>query len=450
MSEELPDIPRLWTAAAEWGACLVYVLAAWRATDPARRAVVVLGTALPVIALYQLLAGTLPMWAWLPAMVGAVGLMWLVLHLALGGSVRRSTYLVVRAFVVAELVASLQWQLSLSTIAAPASSFALAVATMVVFDTLMLGLLLAIERRQMHSDPSPTPVDVAVSTAIAAITFALSNLSFVSTATPFSGRLGREIFYIRTLVDLCGYVVLYAQRETARQTSAARELATSRALLRSQYDQYLASKRAMDVVNRKYHDLRNLVTAIRGEEDPQVRRDQLDELEASVRPYAAFVRSGNPVLDVILTDKGQVCAEREVTLRMMADGAALAFLSPMDMAAILGNGLDNAIEAAVRVAAPEDRVIRLDIRRRRGFVVIEIENPLVGAAVSGVSRDGLFATTKEDTSQHGFGLASIRQAAARYDGEMSASPTGHGTFRLRVLLPVPESASPTSAAPPVK
>nr|WP_306468418.1 ATP-binding protein [Actinomyces sp. 186855] len=380
------------------------------------------------------------MWAWLPAMVGAVVLMWLVLNLALDGSVRRSTYLVVRAFVVAELVASLQWQVSLSLVTATPSTTS-AIICLVAVDVALLGLVLAVERRQKHSDLSPTAGDIAVSAAIAAITFALSNLSFVSTTTPFSARLSREIFYIRTLVNLCGYAVLYAQRETSRQVRTAQELAASRSLLRSQYNQYLASKRAMDVVDRKYHDLRNLVTAIRGEADPRVRRDQLDELEASVRPYAAFTRSGSPVLDVILTDKGQVCAEQGITLRTMADGAALGFLTPMDMAAILGNGLDNAVEATAKVTAPEDRVIRLDIRVRRAFVVIEIENPVVSAPVRSHA-SGLFTTTKSDASQHGFGLASIQQTVARYEGQMSAGTTTHGTFLLRVLLPVPEDIRP--------
>ena len=48
------------------------------------------------------------------------------------------------------------------------------------------------------------------------VTFAMSNLSFVSTNTPFSGSVGQEIFYIRTLVDFCGFAILYAQQEQAR------------------------------------------------------------------------------------------------------------------------------------------------------------------------------------------------------------------------------------------
>ena len=383
IQEVLPNIPRLWTATAEWGACLVYVLASWRAGGPVRRAVVVLAVAWPALMGYHLLIEHLPIWMWLGSMLGAVTGMWATIALALRQPARGATYLVVRAFVVAELVASLEWQLEMFFLQ-PAGQVQGAF-FLLLFDSAALAAVYLLERRQFQAHLSPAALDVLASVAIAGMTFALSNLSFLSTSTPFSGRLSREIFYIRTLVDLCGFVVLYAQRETARQTRAARELAASQAMLTSQYEQYLASKRATDVVNHKYHDLRNLITAIRAETDPSTRLDQLDELEDSVRTYGAFVRTGSPVLDVILTDKGQVCSEEGIALRIIADGASLGFVSAINLATILGNGLDNAIEAVRLVPDQTLRTIRLDIRTHHSFVVIEIENT-VGAAPRRESR----------------------------------------------------------------
>lgn len=439
IQEVLPDIPRLWTALAEWGACLIYMLAVWRPQDSWRRAVAVMVISLPLLGWYHSIVENLPTSLWLLGMMGAVTGMWTILHLALNGSVRRSTYLVVRAFVVAELVASLEWQLDVYFLDHPLGP--VSVILLLVVDGVLLTAIYLVERRQFRTEVSPAPVTVVGSAAIAAITFAMSNLSFLSTATPFSGRLGAEVFYIRTLVDLCGFVLLYAQRETDLQVRAARELATTETLLRSQYEQYLTSKRAMDIVNRKYHDLRNLITAIRAEEDPAVRRDQLGELEDSVRPYGAFTRTGSPVLDVLLTDKGQACLERGVTMRVIADGATLGFISTMDLATIVGNAFDNALEAAARVSLPEERWIRLDVRPRRGFVLLEIENAT--ATIPVIAADGeTLLTTKADSDLHGFGLTSIRRTVEDYDGEVTAGVTEQGTFLLRVLLPVPAGFVP--------
>ncbi len=84
-----------------------------------------------------------------------------------------------------------------------------------------------IERGNFASDaPTTTTAQLSIGTAaITIVTFAMSNLSFISTNTPFSGTVGQEVFYIRTLVDFCGFAILYAQQEQARRMAASAELA---------------------------------------------------------------------------------------------------------------------------------------------------------------------------------------------------------------------------------
>ncbi|MBE6481457.1 MAG: sensor histidine kinase [Actinomyces ruminicola] len=435
IQEALPDIPRLWTALAEWGACLLYVLATWRPQDSRRRGVTVMAGALPALCAYQVLAARLPISLWLAGMLGAVAAMWGVLHLALNGSLRRSTYLVVRAFVAAELVASLEWQLEVFILRDRAGT-AGAVALAATVDGVALGVVYLLERARFRTEVVPTVATVAGAAAIAAITFAMSNLSFLSTATPFSGRLGAEVFYIRTLVDLCGFIILYAQREVDLQNRASFELATSEALLHSQYEQYLTSKRAIDIVNRKYHDLRHMIASVRAEPDPAVRLDRLGDLEASVRPYEVFVRTGSPVLDVILTDREQACQDAGVTMTTIADGAALGFMATADLATLVGTALDNALEAVSRIDDAGERWIRLDVRTRRGFVLLEVENPVAAAPVVAAAGEPLMST-KADSDIHGFGMRALRSAAEAYGGQVTAGEGSQGTFVLRVLLPVP-------------
>lgn len=434
IQEALPDIPRLWTALAEWGACLLYVLATWRPQDSRRRGAAVMTAALPALCVYQVLAARLPISLWLAGMLGAVAAMWSILHLALNGSLRRSTYLVVRAFVAAEMVASLEWQLEVFLLDGHAGTRP-AVLCAIVVDGVVLGAVYLLERPRFRSEVFPTTATVAAAAAIAAITFAMSNLSFLSTATPFSGRLGAEVFYIRTLVDLCGFIILYAQREVDLQNRASFELAGTEALLRSQYEQYLTSKRAIDIVNRKYHDLRHMIASVRAEPDPTIRLDRLGDLEASVRPYEVFVRTGSPVLDVILTDREQVCLEAGVTMTTIADGAALGFMAAADLATLVGTALDNALDA-VSSSGDADRWIRVDVRTRRGFVLIEVENPLARGQLMSTDDDPP-RRAGASGGAHGYGLGAIRAAAKAYGGQVTAGESAQGTFMLRVLLPIP-------------
>lgn len=57
----------------------------------------------------------------------------------------------------------------------------------------------------------------------------------MSANTPFSGTVGQEVFYIRTLVDFCGFAILYAQQEQARRMEASAELTSINAQLKSQH-----------------------------------------------------------------------------------------------------------------------------------------------------------------------------------------------------------------------
>ncbi|MDR1513205.1 MAG: ATP-binding protein, partial [Propionibacteriaceae bacterium] len=255
--------------------------------------------------------------------------------------------------------------------------------------------------------------------------------------TPLSGRLGPEVFYIRTLVDLCGFVALYAWQGQRLQQRAKAEVAAIQSLLRGQHEQYLQSKRSIDTVNRAYHDMKHQLGVIRAESDPGRRDAHIAELEASLAGYGQVVKTGNEVVDVILTAKTMACAERGIDLTTVADGAAVAFVSTADLCTILGNALDNAIEAAGQLGDPARRLIKLSLFSQSQFAVLTVENSFRGKLTW---EEGEIVTSHADRDHHGFGLKSIKYVADRYGGSMTAQADGEW-FVLRVLLPVPAAAA---------
>ena len=78
--DALMDTPRIYTALAEWGACILYVLLLRRKVTGWKLPVSLAGSLLVFIA-YQEFAGTLPIYFWIPCMIGAAFLMCLLLHL---------------------------------------------------------------------------------------------------------------------------------------------------------------------------------------------------------------------------------------------------------------------------------------------------------------------------------------------------------------------------------
>lgn len=432
--EQLPDIPRAYTAIAEWSACLVYLLLlrrrfSWWPT-------LGLGVAgLGAILAAQAFAGDLPIELWTLGMFIAVvvmfGFVWLLGDVSPGGSV----YIVARAFVLAEFAASLEWQLHTYFLTATGPTVA-STALLVAIYGLVFGFAWFVERRHFSSS-EPLNIDsrsVASSAGTAVLTFIMSNMSFISANTPFSGSAGLEIFYIRTLVDTIGFAVLYAQQGQRLELRRAVEVAVMDGLLRNQHEQYLLSKENIEQVNRKYHDLKHHIYAIRTETDADVRARYVDQLEESIKGYeTSALDTGNTVLDAVVTGKRNQAAQRDIDLTCVADGAELDFVDVIDLCTLIGNALDNAIEATSSLPDVERRLIRLAIFRQEGFAMLRVEN-YYDNELSFV--DGFPVTTKTDSRDHGYGLRNMRQATERYGGTLTIRAEDHW-FTLRILLPIP-------------
>ena len=431
----LPDIPRLYTAISEWLGCLVYVCTLYRRV-PLPRTITVTALGLPVLIGLQYLAGIMPLPFWILGMCLAAAGMFGVIMLAVGTGKREGLYITARAFILGELIASLHWQLA--TFAEHALGSTPAQWETVVLLIAVYGLCFVgawnVERGNFSQTRRTVPtVSAAVMTvATTLITFAMSNLSFVSTNTPFSGTIGQEVFYIRTLVDLCGFVILYAQQEQARRLASNMELASINAQLKSQHQEYLQSKENIESIGRLAHDLKHQIAALRAQVDPEHMAAGFEQLEASVQQYSAQQHTGNPVLDVILTAKTHTCADRGITFTAVADGKLLDGMSSMDIASLFGNALDNAIEATSKLADPEQRLIRLALYQQGRFVVLRVENYYDSALKT--DTEGNLRTTKKDARSHGFGVKSIRHIVQQYGGEVTIHAKNHW-FTLTALIP---------------
>ena len=70
---------------------------------------------------------------------------------------------------------------------------------------------------------------------------------------------------MRTLVDLGGLAILYAYQSQWKSSHIQRELETIQTILNSQYEQYKQARRAVDMINYRYHDLKNHIIALRAD-----------------------------------------------------------------------------------------------------------------------------------------------------------------------------------------
>jgi sensor histidine kinase regulating citrate/malate metabolism len=207
----------------------------------------------------------------------------------------------------------------------------------------------------------------------------------------------------------------------------------ARNVLTRQYEQYAVSKENMETLNRRYHDLKYQINIIRMETDAEKKAEYLNELEKGIKIYEAGYKTGNHVLDVVLSAKARLCAESRVNFTCVADGALLGFMSVMDICSVVGNALDNAIESVMRLPDAEKRLIKMALYIQNGYTVLRFENYTEDRPIF---ENGLPLTSKSDKKNHGYGLKSMKSTAEKYGGVLNAR-VENNWFTLSVSIPTP-------------
>ena len=420
----VPDIPRLYTALAECLATLLYA----RQLAPrysARHSTVNSLIWMAGLAVFMQLTGSVPLVLWLPCMVAAIGSMYLFLWRTCETTPLEAGYYCARAFILAELAASVEWQLHCALWPRRTGRDPLAVLLLVLVYGVLFTAVYWMEKRR-STQPAKlhiTPLGMLMAVIMAITVFAVSNLSFVN-----NNEATMSIRYIRTLVDLAGVLILTVQHEQLRESALHSELTAMDDVLRRQYEQYRQSKENIKLINRRYHEIKVQIATIRAERDQAKQDAALAEMESGIRRYEAENKTGNPVLDTLLTAKTLYCQQHGINLTCVADGTLLHFLTTGEICTIVGTVLDNATESVLTEPDPEKRLIRAAIYAQNGFVMLRFENYCADPVELGP--DGLPARSNHG----GYDLKSVRAAAEAHGGTLTLHWENEW-FTVRILLP---------------
>ncbi|MFR8354028.1 MAG: ATP-binding protein [Blautia obeum] len=426
----------MYTALAEWFSCCVFVLALEKRYKKCYTICVLLPF-LPVFCVLQYYIGVWPVVVWIPSMVAAMILIYLCIFSCCKVNWKMAMVCFATAFMIAEFSASFEWQIYSYVMGRGHDERVIELIFLVLFYSILFALAYFLEYRYFSGEiRGDISLKEALSSVIMAIAvFLISNISYVYPDTPFSSSLPGGLFYIRTLVDFSGLLILFLQRDRWRELSMQKEMEAVNAILRRQYEQYNLSKENIEIINRKYHDLKHQIAVVRAERNSDKREQYLQEMENDIKMYEAQNKTGNKVLDTILTGKHLYCVQHEINFTCVADGMLLDFMNLMDICTIFGNALDNAIECVEKIGDKSKRLIRTAVYSQSKFLIIRFENY---TELELTTKDSLPITTKKDRQYHGYGLKSIRSTVEKYGGSMTVNVKDNW-FILRLLIPEEKS-----------
>ena len=426
---ELPNIPRLYTALAEvLAVCLYADRLPLRCGKTATGAITVVWVI--VLGAFLKCTGFVPLMWWIPCMLCAVSLLYIYLWGTRCVNWLEALYTTARAFMLAELAASAEWQLHCFLWPQRSGADGLSLALLAVVYSGVFGCIWLLEHK--HASPKGRIVisgkAALVAVVMAAMVFAVSNLLFLG-----DREVDMSVYYIRTLVDICGVLILTVQHEQLREAALHSELAAMDEVLHRQYEQYKRSKEGIRLINSRYHELKIQIADIRAERDRAKQDAALARMESGIRQYEAENKTGNPVLDTLLTAKSMDCQQRGINMTSVADGSKLGFLTTRELCTLVGAPLDNAIECVTAEPDPEKRLIRTAVYVQNGFVMFRFENYCAEPVELGP--DGLPARS----THGGYDLKSLRALAQQHGGSMTVHWENQW-FTVRMLLPLPKKA----------
>lgn len=177
------------------------------------------------------------------------------------------------------------------------------------------------------------------------------------------------------------------------------------------------------------HDLPNQLVALRGyfdRGDCSGGRRHVDQLSEMFVEGSSSIDTGNVALDAIVSTKKAVAEKKNIEFTSQIQIPENIDIEPVDVCAIFGNALDNAIEACDQVV-DKPKKITLTIICQDRTIFCKIANTVSYTNVN------ISNTSKQDSSNHGLGLVNLKEALSNYNSEPVIETTKN-EFILKFVL----------------
>lgn len=158
--------------------------------------------------------------------------------------------------------------------------------------------------------------------------------------------------------------------------------------------------------------------------------EYLDDLDNDLTRVDTIVKSGNVMVDAILNSKLSLARSRKININAKAAVPKELSISEIDLCVIIGNLLDNAMEACLKLIKEEDRIIRVYIDIKRDQLYISVTNTYGGNVRK---QNGRYLSRKG--GNHGFGLMRVDRLVDKYGGYIKRRDE-EGAFTTEIMLPI--------------
>lgn len=180
-----------------------------------------------------------------------------------------------------------------------------------------------------------------------------------------------------------------------------------------------------------YHNHIQTMKAYLALEKYEDMNEYLNDLDRDLTNIDTVLKTGNVMVDAILNSKLSLAVSQDININAKATVPENLQVADIDLCVIIGNLMDNAMEAAVKLENHENRFIRVYIREMKGQLYISITNSTAGE-IKKTNKE--YISTKLGIS-HGFGLKRVDSIVDKYNGFINRQ-SEEGVFATEIILPL--------------
>ena len=287
---------------------------------------------------------------------------------------------------------------------------------------------------------------------------ALIRMLYLAEAPTSASIFLQDHLLIGAVLFLFAMTLFVSSDGITKMHEASERAASLEQMLGVQEKYYEAMKTHQQELRRISHDIKNHNRTISGLIDQGRYREAAeyaDSLVIKTSESSPVTDCRNVLVAALLNDKLGKLEEKGIKVTTCVMVPEVMTVKDIDVSILLGNLLDNAVEACLRDTVTAEKFIDLDMRLKGPLLVITVRNSYSGElntipypASGESSADGIgpgddgreyFLTTKPDPHFHGIGLTNIRRAAERYNGRLTLSHDDRVfTATVRLFYPAGE------------
>jgi sensor histidine kinase regulating citrate/malate metabolism len=157
----------------------------------------------------------------------------------------------------------------------------------------------------------------------------------------------------------------------------------------------------------------------------------LSELDKDLKTVDTVIKTGNVMIDAVLNSKISIAKAREIEVTAKAAVPKDLNIQEVDLCVIIGNLLDNAIEACLKQTSANQRFIRIYADINKEMLYIYVQN----STADKTKRPGRIYFSTKNESSHGFGLMRIDKIVKKYSGFIDRQDEPE-VFATEIMLPL--------------